>query len=110
MARKTEEINLENIINIAAEAALNCYGVVAIANKKADQDQKSMKGKAEEGIFVKKKAGGTFVLDAYIILAQGIKVTEALRECQKAIKYQLGKKFPKKCLEVNVFVLDISAK
>ena len=112
MARINEEINYDNVIKIAADAALACYGVTAIANKKFDKDerQNTMKGKAEEGIFVKRKPDGAFMLDVYILLAQGIKVTEALRECQKSIKYQLDKKFPKKCLGVNVFVLDISAK
>ena len=112
MARIIEEIDYNNVIKIAADAALSSYGVKAIANKKFDKDepQNTMKGTAEEGIFVKKKADGAFALDVYILLAQGIKITEALRECQKSIKYKLDKKFPKKCLEVNVYVLDISAK
>ena len=112
MANIIEEINYNEVLKIAADAALACYGVTAIANKKFDKDelQNTMKGKAEDGIFVKRKPEGAFGLDVYILLAQGIKVTEALRECQKSIKYKLDKRFPKKCVEVNVFVLDISAK
>ena len=112
MSKEIKEINYSEVIKIAAETALQSYGVTAIANKKFDKDESrtTMKGKAEEGIFVKRKSEGAFALDVYILLAQGIKVTEALRECQKAIKYKLDKKFPKKCLEVNVFVIDIAAK
>ena len=112
MATKTEQINYDNVLKIAADAALACYGVTAIANKRFEKDepQNTMKGKAEDGIFVKKRPNDAFALDVYILLAQGIKVTEALRECQKSIKYNLDKKFPNKCEEVNVFVLDISAK
>ena len=109
---KTPNIDTKKIISLAAEIALGSYGVVAIANKKAEQlgqSQKTKKGKAEEGIIVKRKSDGTFALDVYLVLAQGIKITEALRECHKAIKYRLDKVFPKLCREVNVFALDISA-
>ena len=108
----TPNIDTKKIISLAAEIALDSYGVVAIANKRAElvgQSQKTKKGKAEEGIFVKKLANNTFALDVYLILAQGIKITEALRECRKSIRYRLDKAYPKMCREVNVFALDISA-
>ena len=112
MARQIQEIDYTKVTNIAADAALNSYGVVAIANRKVDKDQpqKTMKGKAEEGIFVKSKSEGTFALDVYLLFAPGIKITEALRECQKTIKFKLDKQFPKLCREVNVYAVDISAK
>lgn len=109
---KTPTIDTKKIISLVAEVALDCYGVVAIANRKAEllgQSQKSKKGKAEEGILVKKKADNTFTLDVYLVLAQGIKITESLRECRKSIRYRLDKTFPKLCREVNVYALDISA-
>ena len=112
MANRNENtLDLNKIIEVAAEAAINSYGVVDFANPKADrsQSQKTKKGKAEEGIIVKRKSDGTFALDVYLVLAQGIKITEALRECHKSIKYRLDKVFPKLCREVNVFALDISA-
>lgn len=104
-------LDIKRIIEIAYETAINSYGVVAIANPKAlsSQSQKTKKGKAEEGIIVKRKSDGAFALDVYLVLAQGIKITEALRECHKSIKYRLDKVFPKLCREVNVFALDVSA-
>ena len=86
---KTPTIDTKKITSLVAETALACYGVVAIANRRAEllgQSQKSKKGKAEEGIFVKKKADNTFALDVYLVLAQGIKITESLRECRKSIQ------------------------
>ena len=109
---KTPSLDTTKIISLAAEIALGCYGVVAIANKKAEMNGKSQKikkGKAEEGIFVKKQTNNTFALDVYLVMAQGIKITEALRECRKSIRYRLDKTFPKMCREVNVYALDISA-
>ena len=112
MTKKTENtLDIKKIIEVVAETATNSYGVVAIANPKADysRSQKTKKGKAEEGIIVKRKSDGAFALDVYLVLAQGIKITEALRECHKSIKYKLDKVFPKLCREVNVFALEISA-
>ncbi len=104
--------DIKKIIDVTYEAVINCYGVVAIANLEAtrrSQSQKTKKGKAEEGIIVKRKSDGTFALNVYLVLAQGIKITEALSECRKSIKYRLDRIFPKLCREVNVFALDISA-
>ena len=112
MAKKTENtLDIKKIIEVVAETATNSYGVVAIANPKADssRSQKTKKGKAEEGIFVKRKSDNTFALDVYLVLAQGIKITESLRECRKSIRYRLDKVFPKLCREVNVYALEISA-
>lgn len=110
MATKTN-IDFKEIIKIAAEAALNSYGVFDIARKEIDNglSQNTKKGIAEEGVLVRKNSDNTFALDVYLVLAQGIKITEALRECQKHIKFKLDKLYPKMCREVNVYALDISA-
>ena len=110
MANK--KLDIQEIIQIVKKTALSSYGVVALTDEKAIESQspKTKKGKAEEGIIVKRKSDGTFALDVYLVLAQGIKITESLRECRKAIKYQLEKAFPKLCREINVYALDMSAK
>lgn len=110
MARKTK-LDVTNIVKIAAEVALNVYGVIAIASKEIDNghSQNTKKGIAEEGVLVSQNSDGTFALDVYLVLAQGIKITEALRQCQKSIKFKLDKLYPKMCREVNVYALDISA-
>ena len=99
----------QEIINIVRETAMNSYGVVKIANK----DELSFiskitkKGKMEEGIFVDKHRDNTFSVSIYLVLSQDIKITEALRECQKSIRFVLNKKFPKLCREVNVYVCEL---
>ena len=107
-----KKVNIEQIIQIVKKTALDSYGVVALTDEKAIESQspKTKKGQAEESVIVKRKSDGTFALDVYLVLAQGIKITEALRECRKAIRYQLDKAFTKLCREINVYALDISAK
>ena len=65
------------------------------------------KGKKEEGVYVVKYPKDMFSVTIYLILAQGIKITEALRECQKSILYALNKKYPKLCKEVNVYAIGL---
>ena len=106
---KSLNIKTEDIIKLAAETACNSYGVVAIANKD-DVDLISKitkKGKMEKGVFVTKHSDGTFAVSIYLVLAQEIKITEALRECQKSIWFVLNKKYPKMCRAVNVYVREL---
>ena len=103
------KIKTEDIIALSAKTAKNCYGVVAIANKEEINLvlQITKKGKMEQGVYVVKYPKNTFSVTIYLILAQGIKITEALRECQKSILYALNKKYPKLCREVNVYAIGL---
>ena len=103
------KITTEEIAKLASTVARKSYGVVAIASKDEINliSQITKKGKMEEGVFVTKRSDNTFAVSIYLVLAQGIKITEALRECQKAIKYTLDKKYPKMCREVNVYVCEL---
>ncbi len=99
----------KDISKLVSQVARKCYGVVDIARKdEVDLISKiTKKGKMEEGVFVTKRSENAFAVSIYLVLAQGIKITEALRECQKAIKYTLDKKYPKMCREVNVYVCEL---
>ena len=103
------KIKTEDIIALSAKTAKNCYGVVAIADKEDINvvSKITKKGKMEEGVYVVRYPKDTFSVTIYLVLAQGIKITEALRECQKSIKFTLDKKYPKLCREVNVYVLEL---
>ena len=106
------KIKTEDIIALSAKTAKNCYGVVAIADKEeinliAKTIKKITKGKMEEGVFVVRYPRDTFSVTIYLVLAQGIKITEALRECQKSVLYALNKKYPKLCREVNVYAIAL---
>ena len=89
--------------------ARNSYGVLAIANKDEINfvSKITKKGKMEEGVYVVRYPKNTFSVSVYLVLAQGIKITEALRECQKSILFALNKKYPKLCREVNVYAIGL---
>ena len=99
----------KEIIDIVRQTAMNSYGVIAIATKDEINliSKLTKKGKMEEGVFVTKRSDNTFAVSIYLVLAQEIKITEALRECQKSIKFVLEKKYPKMCREVNVYVIEL---
>ena len=102
-------IETEEIIKLVSKIARDCYGVVAIANKEDINvvAKITKKGKMEQGVYVVKYPRNTFSVTIYLVLAQGIKITEALRECQKSILYALNKKYPKLCREVNVYAIGL---
>ena len=104
-----KKIAEEDIIALVGKTARNCYGVIDIANKDETNliSKITKKGKMEEGLFVTKHSDGTFAVSIYLVLAQDIKITETLRECQKSIFYVLSKKYPKMCREVNVYASEL---
>lgn len=106
---KSINIDIKEITSLVSRTARNSYGVVAIASKdEVDLISKiTKKGKMEEGVFVTKRSDNTFAVSIYLVLAQEIKITETLRECQKSIKFVLEKKYPKMCREVNVYVIEL---
>ncbi len=110
-SKKSERLDKtsKEIIKLVSEVARNSYGVIDIAKKDEINliSKLTKKGKMEEGIFVTTRSDGTFAVSIYLVLAQEIKITEALRECQKSIRYVLNKKYPKMCREVNVYVHEL---
>ena len=108
---KTQKLNIntEEIKALVDRTARNSYGVLAIANKDEINliSQITKKGKAEEGVYITKHSDNTFGVSIYLILALDIKITEALRECQKSIWFVLNKKYPKMCRAVNVYVREL---
>lgn len=109
MAKKQKpayyHIHTIDIINSVVDASLACYGVVGIADKKEIRDEvdplNKEKGKIEEGVIVTRFADHSFAVTVYLILAENLKVTETLRECQKRIHYVLEKKYPTRCRYVS---------
>ena len=61
----------------------------------------------EDGVYVIRHSDNTLSVSIYLVLAQGIKITEALRECQKAIRFAINKKYPKSVREVNAYALEL---
>lgn len=107
LASKPNNITFE-IIEAVKQAAISCYGIGGICNKGSLRHPDLSKKGKEDAIFVKKDLKG-FEIDVYVILTEGVKITEALTETQKVIKFNLDKKFPHQIVCVNVYGETISS-
>lgn len=116
MEKKTKtprvEINTSEITKAVQEAVFSCYGIVGFADKAsiARVDNKTKKGIKEDAIFITKHSNNTFEADVYLLVSQEVKLTETLVSAQMTIKYNLDRKFSKKCRAVNVYAEDVSSK
>lgn len=102
-------LSTDAIAMVVASAALECYGVAGIAKKNSVLDDVAKLLKQPDfskGIFVRKNKT-TFSVDLYIIVAQGVKITEVVTEVQKKVRYDLEKTFQIKFSLINVFVASI---
>ena len=89
---KETKININELRSLVEETCLSCYGIASLAS--ADQLKKmKVKGNIEQGISIDKK-GSSFSATLYVNVAYGIKVSEALRECQQKILYVVSRKCP----------------
>ena len=109
-----EKINKTNlikqIIETAYTAASSCYGVVALVRSDSltNRDFSSLSSEeAHKGINVRRLPGGKFDVDIFIALSMEVKLTEAIFECQKVVKYQLNKRFNNNCNKVNVYATSV---
>lgn len=103
-------ISLEAIATVAGNAAMQCYGVVGLTNKKniiEEIDNLLRKDNFSKGVVARKNKFNTYEIDLYIIVAYGVRITEVVGEVQKKVKYDLEQKFNIKFKAINVFVQGI---
>ena len=104
------DISLNAIASVAGNAAMNCYGVVDLGDKKKvlKDDVREFLGmeKRTQGI-VAKKEKNKYLVNIYIVVVYGVKLNEVVSEVQKQVKYVLEKTFGLKFSAINVFVQDV---
>lgn len=102
-------ISNDAIADVAADAALSCYGIVGIVsrNQRIEKIVEFLKkGSFSQGVFARQEKNA-IIVDLYVIVAFDVKITEVLSEVQKRIKYVLEKTFESKVKEVNVFAQNL---
>ena len=100
------EVSLSAITTIAANAALECYGVIGMASKKPIRDGLAELLNAEnynKGVFARQGKDG-IEINMYIIVAYGVKITEVVSEVQKKVRYVLKKTLDCDFKGINVYV------
>ena len=109
---KLGSINISNdvIATIVGGAAMECYGVVGMASQKVLKDgfyELLKKENYARGIIVTSQDTG-IVVDMYIIVGYGMKISEIVSEVQKKVKYVLETALDVEVEAINVYVQGVS--
>ena len=97
------------IASVAGGTAVSCYGIIGMASKNQVKDgiiEILGKENYSKGIIVKKD-DGKLVIDLYIIVMYGTKISEIANNVQSSVKYQIEKTLGVKVDEVNIFIQGI---
>lgn len=114
MIKKTTDLgninlSLDVVASITGNAATECYGVVGMASQKVMKDGFYALLKKEnyaKGVVAEDGETGT-IINVYIIVGYGIKISEIVYEVQKKVKYVLESTLDIDVEAVNVFVQSI---
>ena len=106
-----EKNNNMGTVNISLDvvATIECYGVVGMASQKKLKDgyyDLLRKENYSKGIVARDGETG-LILDLYVLLGYGIKMTEVLREVQKKVKYVVESTLDVNVESVNVYVQGV---
>lgn len=109
---KLGNINVSNevIATIVGGAVTECYGVVGMASQKMLKDglyELLKKENYSRGVLVQDGEAG-IVVDVYIIVGYGMKISEIVFEVQKKVKYVLETSLDVEVDSINVFVQGVS--
>ena len=102
-------VSEEAISTLVGGVVSECYGVVGMASRNIFKDGIAELLKKEnyaKGVNVKGDTDG-LVIDVYIIVGFGVKVSEVVSEVQKKIKYMTEKTLQVEVVSCNVYVQGI---
>ena len=97
------------IASVAGGAAVSCYGIIGMASKNQVKDgitEILRKENYAKGIVVK-KVEEKLVIDLYIIVMYGTKISEIANNVQSSVKYQIEKTLGVKVDEINIYIQGI---
>ena len=97
------------IASVAGGAAVSCYGIIGMASKNQVKDgitEILRKENYAKGIVVKKDEE-KLVIDLYIIVMYGTKISEIANNVQSSVKYQIEKTLGVKVDKINIYIQGI---
>ncbi|UQS81611.1 Asp23/Gls24 family envelope stress response protein [Bombilactobacillus folatiphilus] len=103
------DISNEVIASIVGCAATDIYGIVGMASKNQIRDGVNEilnRDNYTRGVVVHQKDNKTIV-DVYIIVGYGVKISEVCRNVQNKVKYNLETMLGAPTAKVNVYVQGI---
>ncbi|MBQ7892246.1 MAG: Asp23/Gls24 family envelope stress response protein [Erysipelotrichaceae bacterium] len=102
-------VSKEAIASLAGGIVTECYGVVGMASQKLFQDGIAELLKKEnyaKGVVVR-QGEQNLVLDLFIVVSFGVRISEVVSEVQKKVKYSLEKALDVEFEAINVFVQGV---
>ena len=101
-------INDDAIARLAGQAISECYGIVGLTSKSYKDRFNDLlkKENFSKGVIVSRK-GGDLIIDIFVIVSYGLKISEALNEAQKTVKYIVEKTLNMDIKSVNIHVEGI---
>ena len=102
-------VSEDAIAALTGEIVAECYGVVGMASRKLLKDGLAVilgKENYAKGIIVSRTDAG-LVIDAYIIVSFGVRISEVVSETQKKVKYILEKTLGEAVSAVNIYVQGV---
>ena len=98
----------EVIVQVAGDAALNCYGIVGMASKRSTDGIVQLMGRENLGRGVRVRPSGEKVdVDLFIIVEYGISISAVAASIIETVKYQVEHLTGIPVGRVNVCVEDI---
>lgn len=105
----TIDISNDVISTIVGGAATDIYGVVGMASKNQIRDGVNEILRRENysrGVVIKQDQGNVMV-DVYVVVGYGVKISEVARNVKNKVKFNLETMLGMKAQEVNVFVQGV---
>ncbi|MGH2317453.1 Asp23/Gls24 family envelope stress response protein [Planococcus sp. SE5232] len=103
------DISNDVIAQIAGGAAIECYGIVGMATKHQIRDGLTdilRKENFAKGVLVRQE-GEDLVVDMYVIISYGTKISEVAYQVQSKVKYTINKTLGMSVKAVNIFVQGV---
>ena len=93
---------------IAGHAALGCYGIAGMAARGLRDGFAELlhRESVDRGVEVAEIEGG-LVIDVYVVIQYGIRITEVAHNLQEAVKFAVERSVNVPVLEVNVNVQGV---
>ena len=103
------DISNDVIAQIAGGAAIECYGIVGMATKHQIRDGLTdilRKENFAKGVLVRQE-DENLVIDMYVIISYGTKISEVAYQVQSKVKYTVNKTLGMSVKAVNIFVQGV---
>ncbi len=101
------EVSPQVIAVIAEEATLQCYGIVGLASRRQQGIWTHIKEKTGAGGVVVHMEGDQVILDLYVIIEYGTRISEVARNVMSSVKFAVEHALGIPVEQINVNVQGI---